>query len=260
MKLKITKSSIFILLVAFSAGSTSHLALAENAAIAQRAQITAEQAAVIHKLHTSIRHITDIALYLIDSLKDPAIPYKLDEIVIRIESIIPLINETIECIQVELSAERCNSDQAAYETYKRALTLKLDMITEVQDVVTKIAQILRDGLEHSSTSNKISPIAIKFWNQIKDPLKKLCTPEEFNRIETKLHDLHSAIEGINEENASLIKELLALLGKLRQLTGGPGDLQGYSSISKRLPKGRAAFQGIPAQLSINDWIHEMRSH
>ena len=106
MKLKITKSSIFILLVAFSAGSTSHLALAENAAIAQKAQITAEQAAVIHKLHTSIRHITDIALYLIDSLKDPAIPYKLDEIVIRIESIIPLINETIECIQGELSAER----------------------------------------------------------------------------------------------------------------------------------------------------------
>lgn len=259
MKLKIVKSSMFVVLTALSAGSAVTLIgmTPQQAACIEylgnnQAQLSQEQIANLKSLDVSIRHISHLALYLIDSLRgEPR--YKLDEIVIRMESLAPLISKL--SVEIKSALAQANKEDAAYTN---ALQLHLDAVDEVHSILTQLAQILRSGLMNSVPAGKMSPVPTKLWAHIKEPIKHLSSPEQFNRIEGKLAKLHKAVEALDTENACVIKELLDLLGKLRQLTEGSNDLQGYSAISKRLPKKRKPFEGIPAQLNVEDWITETR--
>lgn len=272
MKLKIVKSSMLVALTALGTGSVTLIGITPQQAACveyvennQGIALSQEQTTLLKSLDVSIREATELALYLIDSLKDPNIPYKLDEIVVRMESLEPLISDLsikikgalAEYLEEIKDRRYCMADKQS-ETYIHALQCHLDAVDEVQAVLTQLAQILRSGLMNSVPAGKVSPVPTKLWSHIKDPIKRLSSPEQFNRIEGKLVKLHKAVTALDAENACVIKELLELLGKLRHLTEGANDLQGYSSISKRLPKKRAPFTGIPTQLKVEDWIMETR--
>jgi len=204
-------------------------------------------------VHEKVRDITDISLFLVNKIENENDSDPLDIIVRKMEGAAPLVDELIsqiENIKTALQEER-GSEGVLYQ----ALTKKLDVIKDVQFTLERITQILTVGLKENKSS-----AAFTFWNKIKGPLLELASPARLNAMEEKLNDLHSIIEDVNVENAELIKELLDLLGKIRQLTSSAGKGGGLSKLSKKLPrKNRKAFEGIPQEMPFASWQEEFEA-
>jgi len=253
MILNIRKLSTFTLLCTVTAIGTIPQGIYSHTTAPE---ITQKEHDILHASNNKIHTLTIRAKFLVSKLENPSDPDTLDWIVRKMQSLEPSINalENEIVLNLDNPGETEKTDGVFYD----ALEIKLEIIKKIRFILNKLAIILENGLKNAVPPKGLSPIAYKFWNQVKGPLAQLAAPAELNYFESKLNTLHSLIEEVNFENASIIKELLFLLQKIRVITESNGTAS-YTAVSKKLPKKRAPFAGIPAKIDLEDWIGEMQN-
>lgn len=250
MKLNLKKAIFITLLCSAATGITTQCMAHDTETPTTLSQPEHEQ---LHQIGTAIQKITHLSLYLASKIDNNNDRDSLDIIVRKIESLEPSLSELTNNIKNLI-------DNTTTEgAFKEALTIKYEVVVKVNTLLNQFATILKTNMLQAAADGDPSAWAVKFMRKVKAPLTQLAAPSEFDYFDKKLSGLHSIMEDLNSENANIIKELIALLQKIKHLTesNGKSKLEIYRAISKKFPTNRKPFANIPATISLDDWIQEM---
>ncbi len=227
----LNKKIVLIALASFGyLGGIPVKACPEHATISSQASsFNTKQRKVFILIHDRIERIVNACHNLIHKFDNPNDPDLFDTIVLKMESIEPVIKELAKDI-----AYIKNKDAQQETGFYKALQLEQELLCKIDELLIEISNIIRCGMKDAQSVNQKARHII-FGRSIKQPLEQIASSQELAYFKQKLTCLHGLLSGkISDTHMKVVENLLSFFGKIHALSESKGNT--YKTLEKIRPK------------------------